>query len=119
MEYQLPGWVLTPDTLSLECCAHIQECENTGKQIWVHGEAHPRVSGSGVVVLKVSLMVLQLVHPLTWILVGKQMLPSTPTSHRHNYQWVCTQNCRVTCPSQGETPEMTKRKVNSLGCCFS
>lgn len=119
MGYRLPGRVFTANTLSLECCAHIQECENTEQQIWVHGETHPRVSGSGVVVLKFSLMVFQLVHLLTWTLVAKQMLPSIPTSHRHNYQWVHTQNCRVTCPSQGETPEMTKRKLNSLGCCFS
>lgn len=24
---------------------HVQECKNAEQQVWVHGEAHPRVSG--------------------------------------------------------------------------
>ena len=59
MEYQPAGRVLTPYAFFLECCGHIQECENTEPQNWVHGEAHPRVSGSGVVALKGSLMAFQ------------------------------------------------------------
>lgn len=108
----------SPLTLPGTLCARpgMQEHRATNLGAW---EARPRASGSGLVDLEVSLMVFQLVHLLTWALVGKQVLPSTPTSHRHNCQWSHTQNCRMTCPSQGETPEMTKRKQNSLGCCFS
>lgn len=118
MEYQLPGWVLSPDTPWNAVCTSRNARTQSNKSGCMGRPIHAYLE-SGVVVLKVSLMVFQLVHLLTWTLVGKQMLPSIPTSHRHNYQRAHTQNCRVTCPSQGETPEMTKRKLNSLGCCFS